>query len=158
MDIIENGLYTVYDKYFKDYKSQWFCDNKSENRPYYVSFVDEDNITWLIPLSTQVDNYKKKILSDEQKYKICLFYHIGKVMGKERVFLIGNMFPIADEYIKKPYTFSGIHYIIKNKQLIKELNKRAKRYLLLVEQGKLRPKVDILSIRDEINKKSLISL
>lgn len=158
MNIIENGLYTVCDKYFEDFKSEWFCSNKSENRPYFVSFVDKNNIIWLIPLSSQIANYKKKIEEDERKHKICLFYHIGKIMGEERVFLIGNMFPVTDEYIKKPYTFSGIHYVIKNGYLVKELKKRARKYLVLAEQGKLNPNVDILSIRKKLEEKMLTTI
>ena len=158
MNITENGLYSVHDKYFEDFKSKWFCDNKSENRPYYVSFIDNDNITWLIPLSSQVDNYKKKISEYEKNNKTCILYHIGKIMGKEKAFLIGNMFPVSEEYIKKPYTFSGIHYVIKDTKLIKELNKKAKRYILLVEQNKLHPKVDIMSIHNKLKEKTLTTV
>lgn len=123
-----------------------------------MSFTDKDNITWLIPLSSQVDNYKEKIKRDEEKHRFCLFYHIGRIMGIERAFLIGNMFPITSQYIKKPYTFSGVHYVIENENLIKELRKRAKRYILLVEQGKLRPNVDIMSIRDKLKDELLLTI
>lgn len=150
MNFFENGLYSVYDKYFEDFKNEWLCDNKQENRPYYLSFTDKDNIIWLIPLSSQVENYKAKIRNDEEKHKICIFYHIGKIMGKENVFLIGNMFPITEKYIKKPYTFKNVHYIIKNENLIKELHKRANKYILLVEQGKLHPRTDIMSIKNKL--------
>ena len=158
MNIVKNGLYSVSDKYFEDFRSEYFCDNKSENRPYYVSFIDNDNITWLIPLSTQTENYKRKIQRDEVKHRICLFYYIGEIMGKERAFLIGNMFPVTENYIKKPYTFSNIHYVIRNEELLKELNKRATRYLLLVKQGKLQPKIDIMAIHKILKEKSLITL
>lgn len=118
MSVVINGLYSVSDTYFKEFESRSFCDNKNENRPYFLPFKDENGILWLIPLSSQVENYRDKIKRDEQKYKECLFYHIGSVMGKDRAFLIGNMFPVTEEYIKKPYTFSGRHHIIANEQLI----------------------------------------
>ncbi len=150
MDIVTYGLYSVSDTYFSDYASEWFCDNKNENRPYYISFIDKSGVIWLIPLSSQVQNYKAKIDNDKNKYGDCLFYHIGVIHGSEKAFLIGNMFPISDEYIKKPYTYSNVHYIVKDQQLIKDIRKRATKFLLLVEQGKLKPHVDILSIRNDL--------
>lgn len=158
MNIIENGLYSVSDSYFTNFPDRHICDNKNENRPYFVSFIDNDNITWLIPLSSQVNNYKNKIAYYEHKYKICLFYHIGKIMGEERAFLIGNMFPITDKYIKKPYTFGGTHYVIGDKQLIKELRKRVKKYLVLVEQGKIKTNIDIMTIRNELLDDNMITV
>jgi hypothetical protein len=152
MDIVTYGLYSVSDTYFSDYTSEWFCDNKSENRPYFISFIDKQGVIWLIPLSSQVQSYKNKIECDEQKYGNCLYYHIGKIYGSERAFLIGNMFPVSENYIKKPYTYSGEHYIVKDEQLIKEIKKRATKFLLLVEQGKLKPHVNILSIRNDLLK------
>jgi len=149
MELYKNGLYNIYDKYFTDFKSKFFMDNKSENRPYYYLFKDEDNILWVIPLSTQIENYKDKINRDENLHKQCIFYHIGKIGGNDRVFLIGNMFPVTAEYIKKPFTISGTPYIVKDKNLISEINKRAKRYLSLVKQGKLQPNVNIMEIKNE---------
>ena len=53
-------------------------------------------------------------------------------MGKENAFLIGDMFPITDKYIKKPYTFSGVHYVVQNKITLKEVQKRSARYLVIL--------------------------
>lgn len=152
MELVTYGLYSVSDKYFADYKSEWFCDNKNENRPYFLSFLDKQGVIWLIPLSSQVQKYKNKIECDIQKYGSCLFYHIGEIYGNEKAFLIGNMFPVSESHITKPYTYSGKHYIVNNEQLIKDIKKRATKFLLLVEQGKLKPNVDILSIRNDLLK------
>lgn len=154
MNIVEFGLYSVLDQYFTDYQSEFLCDNKGENRPYYCSIIDSDGIIWLIPLSTQIDSYKQKIARDEQKFGAggCLLYHTGTIMGKERVFLIGNMFPVTDTYIKKPYTFSNIHYIIQNQDLIKQVGKRANKFLALVKQGRFKPNLDIIKIKTDLLK------
>ena len=153
MDIIEYGLYNIKDKYFSDFKNNFFVDNKCENRPHYCTFTDKKGTIWFIPLSTQTEPYKKKIEKDEKKHGDCLFYHIGTISGIERVFLIGNMFPVTKEYIKKPYTINNIHYIVCNKNLIRQIHKKASKYLLLVEQGKLSPNVDILSIKEYLHNK-----
>lgn len=154
MEIIEYGLYNIYDKYFSDFKNDFLVDNKCENRPNYYTFKDKDNIIWFIPLSTQTQSYKAKINKDIEKHGNCLFYHIGIIAGIERVFLIGNMFPVTAKYIKKEYTINNKHYIVENKDLIKQINKKATKYLLLVQQKKLQPKVDILKIKNVLLKEN----
>lgn len=150
MNIVDYGLYKVKDEYFDKYENEHFTDNKAEKRPYYLSFKDKDGIIWLIPLSSQVGNYRLKIDKDVQNRGECLFYHIAPIHQTDRVFLIGNMFPITSEYISGEYTYCNIHYIVKNKETIKEIRKRASKYLTLVKQGKLKPNIDILSIKNDL--------
>ncbi len=150
MGVVNYGLYKVKDEYFIRFKNKYFSDNKSENRPYYFSFMDKDGIIWFIPLSSQVDNYRQKInktIADKGK---CLFYFIDKIHGEDRVFLIGNMFPITENYISGEYTYSNVHYVVKNTKTIKEISKRAKKFLSLVKYGKLKPNINILEIKDEL--------
>lgn len=150
MTITEHGLYIIDDNFFKDYKSDFWMDNKKENRPNYFLFKDKKGVIWFIPLSTRVNEYSQKIANDEKKHRQCIFYHIGKVNGKNRVFLIGNMFPVSLKYIKRPYTINETPYVVKNIKLINEVHKRASRYLAMVEQGKLKPNVDIIKVRDNL--------
>ena len=152
MKIITHGLYNLSDDYFRQFKSEYLPDNKQEKRPYYYAFVDKDDIIWLIPLSSQTESYQEKIKRDEARQKDgrCLFYHIGKIAGVDRVFLIGNMFPVSEEYITKEYTIAGSHYIIGNEQLIRNVRSRAMRYLSLVRDGKLKPNIDIYKIKNEL--------
>jgi hypothetical protein len=152
MNIVQYGLYNILDQYFVDFKSEFLPDNKKENRPYYCAFEDKQGIFWFIPMSSQCKNYRLKIENDKALHGKCLFYHIGKIMNSESVFLIGNMFPTIDKYIKKPFTFSGIQYVVQDKNLIFELHSRASRYLALVGAGKLRPNVDILDIKNKLSK------
>ena len=150
MNIVEHGLYNIADTYFEKYRSNFLVDNKQEKRPYYFAIRDKDGIVWVIPLSSQTAAYKKKIDKDTENHGECLFYHIGAVAGVERVFLVGNMFPVTDNYLKKPYTIAGAHYIVKDKNLVKEIHKRFSKYLRLVMNGKLRPTVDILGIKKDL--------
>lgn len=152
VDIINYALYNIKDIYFEEFRSKYFSDNKCENRPYYCAFTDKKGIIWFIPLSTQIESYADKIKKDEAKYGNCLFYHIGKINNINRVFLIGNMFPVTANYIKKPYTIGNTHYIVGNKELIKQIHKKAIRYLALVEHNKLDPQIDIMKIRAELYK------
>lgn len=140
------------DTYFATYRDAYLMDNKQENRPYYYLYEDIDGIQWMIPLSSQVENYSRKIreISSKRKDNTCIYYHIIKIAGKQRVALIGNMFPTTDDFIKSPFTISGQHYIVKNRQIISEINKRASKYLALVKHGKIIPHVDIMKIRDSL--------
>ena len=67
MGIIEYGLYNIKDKYFSDFKNNFFVDNKCENRPHYCTFTDKKGTIWFIPLSTQTEPYQKKIEKDAAK-------------------------------------------------------------------------------------------
>ena len=152
MRILEYGLYNVKDEYFDDFRSDYLPDNKQENRPYYYAVKDTDGIIWLIPISSQVVAYRAKIEKDIAKRGECLYYHIGKLKGREHVFQIGNMFPVTEKYIKKPFSLQGSPYTVQDETLKKALHKRFKKFLRLIQQGKLTPNVDILAIKQELLK------
>ena len=124
-------------------------DNKNEKRPYYYLLRDNDGIDWLIPMSSQVENYRAKIKKEEAKRGEgnCLYYHIGKIASSESVFLVGDMFPIDETYVKDPFTIGPTHYIVKNGNLNKMLYSKAMRYLKLVSSGKMHSRNDIMGIK-----------
>ena len=139
MELEENGLYVIKDSYFSDFKDKHLMLNKLENRPYFYALKESDNIFWMIPLSSKVENYQTKIKKHEAKYGRgkCVFYHIGKMMGKESVFLVGS-------------TMRGIPYVIESQALLNDIKRKHKKYLTLVKQKQLRPSVDIFAIHDKL--------
>lgn len=148
-NLIVHGLYSVKDQYFKDFKRPYWMDNKNEKRPYYFLLQDKDGIYWVIPMSSQTENYKTKIEREESKRGKgnCIYYHTGMIASIERVFLIGDMFPIDESYIKAPFTIGETHYVVGNKKLNSEIYSKAMRYLRLVEQGVMKSRNDILGIK-----------
>lgn len=146
---VEHGLYSVKDKYFQDFQSPYWMDNKNEQRPYYYLLKDKDGILWVIPMSTQVENYHTKIKRVEEKRGSgnCVYYHIGAVAHVDRVFLIGDMFPVDESYIKAPFRIGQVHYIVRNKNLNAALYSKAMRYLKLVECGAMKSRNDIMGIK-----------
>lgn len=148
-DLVFNGLYTIKNKYFSDFKCSYWLDNKNENRPYYYLIKDKDDILWVIPLSSQTENYTRKIQREEAKRGSgnCLYYHIAPIASNDRVFLIGDMFPISREYIRAPFTISKQHYVIRNKKLNSAIYSKAMRFLKLVEQGLIETRNDIMGIK-----------
>lgn len=152
--LIEHGLYKIRDQYFSDFKGSW-SDNKNERRPYYYLFEDKDGIPWMIPLSTQVSNYKQKMLNIEaQRGKgNCIYYHFGPIASIERVFLIGDMFPVDIQYIKGPFIINSQQYICRDKALNRAIYSKAMRYLNLVETGVMKNRYDILGIKHTLLEK-----
>ena len=152
MELEENGLYVIKDSYFSDFKDKHLMLNKLENRPYFYALKESDNIFWMIPLSSKVENYQTKIKKHEAKYGRgkCVFYHIGKIMGKESVFLVGSTIPVSPKYIKQAYTIRGIPYVIESQALLNDIKRKHKKYLTLVKQKQLRPSVDIFAIHDKL--------
>lgn len=148
-DLILYGLYSIKDSYFSDFKRPYWMDNKNEGRPYYYLLQDSDGVHWVIPLSSQVENYERKIVREEAKRGAgnCIYYHIGKITSAKRVFLIGDMFPVSVGYIKKPYTIGSVHYIVRNASLNKAVYSKAMRYLKLVSTGKMHSRNDIMGIK-----------
>ncbi len=151
-EICTGGLYIVSDSYFSDMGATKLVDNKRESRPNFFAMRDKDGIFWMIPLSTQTLNYKNKLAVWQQKHpgKDCVFYDFAEVMGKERVFLIGNAFPITAEYVLRPYTINGTAYFVRYTQAIHRIRSKLYKYLSLVESGKIRPNEDILGIKHRL--------
>lgn len=150
MDFKNCGLYLVSDQYFSDYPNIRHMSKKHEGRPYYLAVKGDNGILWLIPLSTKVEKYSAKIAADEKKYGECLFYYIAKVKGRDNAFLIGNVIPASEQYIKKPFTVLGKPFVIEDKKDIKKIRSKLSRYLTLVRRGMMKPAVDILEIERKL--------
>ena len=58
----KTGFYIIKDIFFTDMQEPYLKGNKEENRPHYYCFEDSaTGIYWMIPLSTQIDKYRKII-------------------------------------------------------------------------------------------------
>ena len=70
-------------------------------RPHFLAIQDSKNkdLYWMIPISSQVEKYKKIIEKKMERYGKCNTIIIGKFAGKENAFLIQNAFPIIAKYL-----------------------------------------------------------
>lgn len=152
MKIQKYGLLILRDQYFSDFPFESMMSNKYESRPYYLAVQERSGIIWVVPLSSQIDKYKAAIQKHEtaRGAGTCIYYHIAKIMGEESAFLIGDMIPVSENYIKKPFTLRSIPYVMENKTEIKSIQKKVSKYLALVRNGKLTPYVDILKIEQSL--------
>lgn len=152
MELTVHGIYLVKDAYFDEFKSNGWMWNKTESRPHYLALTDASGLVWMIPMSSQVENYKRKIAHIEKTRGEgnCLYYHIGVIAGKERAFIISGMFPVTAEYISHPYTLNKIPYVVSDEKLIRKLTSKTRRYLRLLEQGVMRDGNGVLQIREKL--------
>lgn len=150
MNVGQYGLCIISDQYFKDFPSVRHMSNKHEARPYYLAVKEVNGIIWVVPISSKVEKYKAKIHCDEEKYGSSVFHYITKIKGVDRAFLIGNIIPVSEEYIKKPFTMGGMPYVIENREDRKQIQNKVSRYLSLVKNRKLYPAVDILGIERKL--------
>ena len=150
MTLTESGLYIISDSYFVDFPSIRHMDNKHESRPYYYAVKDESSLFWMVPISHKVDKYADKLRRDEQRHQRSVFCYIAKLKGEDRAFLTGNVIPVSDKYIKRPFSVNRVPYVLKNQKDASEIRYRVMRYIALVKAGKLTPAVDILHIAEQL--------
>ena len=105
---VESGkFYFIKDKFFDVFKGYKLMENKENGnkRPCYFCFNDPENeeIIWFVPISSKVDKYKTIFESKKKTRKKVYNFVFGKVLGKEKAFLIQNIFPTTEEYIESKY-------------------------------------------------------
>ena len=138
MQIEEGKFYFIKDEFFDKIDEKLLCLNKREGnkRPCYYCFKDlkEQRIFWFLPISSKVEKYKKIYNEKQLKYGKVDNIVFGYVEGEERAFLIQNMFPISEKYIIESYIKQKREVIV-NKELKRELRRKASKILNLVEKG-----------------------
>lgn len=141
---MEKGhFYFINDQYFIDFPDTMLMSNKeslngrSHNRPCFYAFEDnKTGLCWMIPISSQVKKYREYYNKKIQKYKRCDTIAFGYVLGQERAFLIQNMCPITDSYIKNEYIDKASNVPVRvNGAFEQELIEKAKRVLALQRKG-----------------------
>lgn len=149
--MVEHGLYKIKDSYFKDFPHKKHIWNKA-GRPFYYAVKDSAGIYWLVPLSSQTDNFRQKIETEEHKRGKgkCIRFHIGSIMGKTRAFRICDMLPVTDEYIEGAFYVNGKPYIAQDKDLITVISRKARDYIKQLELGRMYSQVDALAIRAKL--------
>lgn len=129
MKLQQGYSYHIKDEFFDlvDEKNLMSNKEKGKYRPHFYAIQDRKNpkIYWMIPISSQVEKYKKIISKKEKQYGKCNTIVIGLFAGKENAFLIQNTFPIIEKYIDHIHTIQElpvtIHKKIENR-IIRNLN------------------------------------
>ncbi len=105
---VENGkFYFIKDNFFDLFKDYKLMQNKENGnkRPCYFCFndIEDERIVWFVPISSKVEKYKAIYENKKKTRKKVYNFVFGKVLGKEKAFLIQNIFPTTEEYIESKY-------------------------------------------------------
>jgi hypothetical protein len=156
--MVSRGFYKIKDAFFNDFPDDYLKTNNNENRPCYFCFIDmSTGLSWMIPMSKQIDKYKALIKKRCELKKPCDIVHVARLdNGKESVFLIQDMFPITDEYVSGDYTFNGTLLRVTSDALASTIEHKARTILGLIRKGirlqAIQP--DVLRIERELLNKS----
>ena len=124
--------------------------NKEEGnyRPHYYAIQDKKNqeLYWMIPISSQAEKYKEIIEKNKKRYGKCNTIIIGLFAGKENAFLIQNAFPVIEKYFDHVHTIQEQPVTI-HKKLDKLLVENLNEVLAMYNRGIKLTFTDIKAIR-----------
>ena len=99
------------DQYYDDFQDPYLMRNKetiegvAHDRPCFFAFNDGANpeILWLVPISSNYAKYRELYDKKVKRYGRCNTIRFGAVLGQQAAFLIQNMCPVTEEYIREVY-------------------------------------------------------
>lgn len=156
---MDNGhFYYINDQYFLDFPDPLLMRNKeningqAHDRPCFYAFEDSaTGLYWMIPFSSQIAKYRGYYNKKLQKYHHCDTITFGYVLGHEKAFLIQNMCPVTQKYIKNEYIDSATCVPVRVDGISeKELLEKARRVLALQRKGIKLIFPDVLSIETRL--------
>lgn len=159
--MINGHFYYITDQYFIDFPDPYLMQNKetlngqAHDRPCFYAFEDDaTGIYWMIPFSSQTNKFRRIYNNKMQKYNRCDTILFGNVLGHEKAFLIQNMCPIIDEYMKNEYIDSTANVPVRIDGVFEQtLISKAKKILALQHRGSKLIFPDILSIEAKLKAK-----
>lgn len=79
-------------------------------RPHYLAIKDNknDQIFWMIPVSSKIEKYREIYQKQREKYGYCSTIVIGKCDGKDAAYLIQNAFPITGDFFDHIHTSNNV--------------------------------------------------
>ncbi|MCC0731236.1 hypothetical protein [Clostridioides sp. ZZV14-6048] len=140
----EKGIYFAKNEFYRLIKAIGGIWNDSKERPIVclIKSKEHDSLYWAIPMgnwSHRDEKAKKRIekyLNKEDSNIESCYYHLGKTTTKS-IFFISDVIPIIDDFIEREYAgYNSELYVIKNKKLIAELERKLKRILAYEKANK----------------------
>ncbi len=156
--MIQGHFYFLKEDYFNDFpdpaimKNKEKIDGKTHNRPCYYAFRDSSTgLYWVIPISSKIAKFQKVYNSKTKLNGRCDTLVFGDVMGSQKAFLIQNMCPVTDDYIKNEYIDATSSKPVRiSPELEKKVNQSAKLVLGLKRRGYKVIFPDVLSIEKKL--------
>jgi hypothetical protein len=156
---VENGkFYFIKDDFFDVFRGYQLMENKENGnkRPCYFCFndVEDEEIIWFVPISSKVDKYKVIYENKKKKKRKVYNFVFGKVLGKEKAFLIQNIFPTTAKFIENKYTNKQRDVEI-TESLKKEIIETAMNVIKLAKKGINIPFYDIIEMKNILLKQNV---
>lgn len=107
----KDNFYFLSDEYCNMFKGHGVMSNKEvdedglHRRPCFYLLKDpkNDDIYWMIPISSKVEKYEKILNKKLLKYKTYDGLEFGYVKGRKAAFLLQNICPVREEHIVEKY-------------------------------------------------------
>ena len=159
----EGHFYYIDDQYFADFPDDKLMLNKESingqvhDRPCFYAFKDDKTGLYsMIPFSSRVVKFRGYYNAKINRYGRCDTIVFCDVLGFEKAFLIQNMCPITDKYIKNEYIDDKASVPVRiNGKTEAELVAKAKRVLALQRKGVPLIFPDVLKIEKELLSKQI---
>ena len=156
MDI--GHFYYINDQYYLDFPDPKLMQNnetingQAHDRPCFYAFLDSNTgLYWMIPFSSQVTKFQRIYNTKISKHGKCDTIVFGDVLGHKKAFLIQNMCPINQQYIKNEYFDSHTQIPVRiDGRLEKELIRKASKILALQRKGINLIFPDVLKIENQL--------
>ncbi len=149
-------FYFLTDQYFIDFPDPYLMSNhetvnsQGHDRPCFYAIYDNHTGTyWVVPFSSQVRKFKEIYNSKVKKYGKCDTIDFACVLGQEKAFLIQNMCPVTQRYIKNEYLSKTRPVCISRKDELRIVAK-AKKILALHRKGVKLIFPDVISIEQKL--------
>ena len=137
-------FYFLSDEYCEKFSKHGVMTNKEatadglHRRPCFYSIQDikNDNIFWMIPVSSQIEKYKKILENKLKRYKEYDGLEFGYVQGREAAFLLQNICPVTEKDVVEKYVDdkTGKDVSIPN-DLKRKIDAKAKKIMNKYYQG-----------------------
>jgi hypothetical protein len=155
--LTEGNFYFIEDQYFIDFpdpllmKKKELIAGQPHDRACFFAFTgDSGGIFWMVPFSSNLDKYKTVYHAKLSKYGKCDTIAFGNVLGYQKAFLIQNMCPLINKYVKNEYMDSNFVPVQLDGAFEKKLVQMGKMVLSLERQGKKIIFPDVLAIEKKL--------
>jgi len=133
----------ISDKYYEDFQDKFLMRNKevvdgvAHDRPCFFVFQDSvtPEILWLVPISSNYAKYKGLHDKKVEKYKKCNTIRFGEVLGKQAAFLIQNICPVTQAYIREVYVDKNGIEIQIDGRIAQDVIANAREVLAITKRG-----------------------
>lgn len=138
MEVKQGYSYHIKDEFFDMIQDKYLMSNKENGsyRPHFLAIQDNKNqeLYWMIPISSQVEKYKGIIEKKVKRYGKCNTIIIGKFAGRDNAFLIQNAFPVIKKYFDHVHTIENKPIMI-HSRLERELTVNLREVIAMYKRG-----------------------